>query len=126
MGATLAVTRGWPPGPSLQVPPGTFVNAGAGVKTNLLFFTRAGPMERIWYYDLSEVQVGKKTPLTLGHFEEFFRLRLQRADMSEAGPSPSRHRSQELRPEGREPSRQEQRRHAGTGRIARPDRSESP
>jgi type I restriction enzyme M protein len=64
----------------LSLPPGTFVNAGAGVKTNLLFFTKAGPTERIWYYDLSEVKVGKKTPLTLGHFEEFFGLLPQRAD----------------------------------------------
>jgi type I restriction enzyme M protein len=24
--------------------------------------------ERIWYYDLSQVKVGKKTPLTLAHF----------------------------------------------------------
>jgi type I restriction enzyme M protein len=37
-------------------------------------------MEKIWYYDLSEFKVGKKTPLTLGHFEEFFRLLPQRAD----------------------------------------------
>jgi type I restriction enzyme M protein len=58
----------------LSLPPGTFVNAGAGVKANLLFFTKAGATEKIWYYDLSEFKVGKKTPLTLGHFEEFFRL----------------------------------------------------
>ena len=32
------------------------------------------------YYDLSDVKVGKKTPLTLGHFEEFFKLLPQRAD----------------------------------------------
>ena len=38
-------------------PPGTFVNAGAGVKTNLLFFTRGQPTKRIWYYDLSQVKV---------------------------------------------------------------------
>jgi type I restriction enzyme M protein len=29
------------------------------------------PTERIWYYDLSDVKVGKKTPLTLKHFEDF-------------------------------------------------------
>lgn len=58
----------------LSLPAGTFVNAGAGVKTNLLFFTKGNPTERIWYYDLSEVKVGKKSPLTLAHFEEFFRL----------------------------------------------------
>ena len=47
---------------------GVFSTAGAGVKTNLLFFTKGRPTERIWYYDLSHVKVGKKTPLTLAHF----------------------------------------------------------
>jgi type I restriction enzyme M protein len=64
----------------VSLPPGAFVNAGAGVKTNLLFFTKGGPTERIWYYDLSDIKVGKKTPLTLAHFEEFFRLLPDRAD----------------------------------------------
>jgi type I restriction enzyme M protein len=64
----------------VSLPPGTFVNAGAGVKTNLLFFTKAGPTEKVWYYDLSDIKVGKKTPLTLAHFEEFFKLLPQRAE----------------------------------------------
>ena len=64
----------------VSLPRGTFVNAGAGVKANLLFFTRGGPTERIWYYDLSDIKVGKKTPLTLAKFEEFFRLLPERAD----------------------------------------------
>ena len=64
----------------VSLPGGAFVNAGAGVKTNLLFFTRGGPTERIWYFDLSDVKVGKKTPLTVAHFEEFFRLLPQRGD----------------------------------------------
>ncbi|MBI3028192.1 MAG: N-6 DNA methylase [Candidatus Rokubacteria bacterium] len=64
----------------LSLPPGTFVNAGAGVKANLLFFTRGRPTERIWYYDLSGIKVGKKSPLTLDKFEEFFRLLPERAD----------------------------------------------
>ncbi|MFB3881905.1 MAG: N-6 DNA methylase [Armatimonadota bacterium] len=64
----------------VSLPPGTFVNAGAGVKTNLLFFTKGQPTERIWYYDLSDIKVGKKSPLTLQHFEEFFRLLPERAD----------------------------------------------
>jgi type I restriction enzyme M protein len=58
----------------VSLPAGTFINAGAGVKANLLFFTRGGPTTQIWYYDLSDIKVGKKTPLTLAHFEEFFRL----------------------------------------------------
>lgn len=64
----------------VSLPPGTFVNAGAGVKTNLLFFTRGRPTWRTWYYDLSAVKVGKKTPLTLAHFEECLRLQPERAD----------------------------------------------
>ncbi|MFQ5899653.1 MAG: N-6 DNA methylase [Candidatus Methylomirabilia bacterium] len=64
----------------LSLPPGTFINAGAGVKANLLFFTKGNPTERIWYYDLSGVKVGKKSPLTLDKFEEFFRLLPERAD----------------------------------------------
>jgi type I restriction enzyme M protein len=64
----------------LSLPPGVFVSAGAGVKTNLLFFTRGGPTEKIWYYDLSDIKVGKKTPLTIDRFDEFFRLSPSRAD----------------------------------------------
>ena len=55
----------------VSLPAGVFTAAGAGVKTNLLFFTKGRPTERIWYYDLSDVKVGKKSPLTLKHFEEF-------------------------------------------------------
>ncbi len=55
----------------LSLPGGVFSTAGAGVKTNLLFFTKGKPSERIWYYDLSDVKVGKKSPLTLKHFEDF-------------------------------------------------------
>ena len=64
----------------LSLPPGVFTAAGAGVKTNLLFFTKGRPTEKIWYYDLSDLKVGKKTPLTVDKFEEFFRLLPERAD----------------------------------------------
>lgn len=64
----------------VSLPGGVFTAAGAGVKTNLLFFTKGRHTERVWYYDLSQVKVGKKTPLTLVHFEEFFRLLPERAD----------------------------------------------
>jgi type I restriction enzyme M protein len=50
------------------------------VKTNLLFCTKGQPTERVWYYDLSWRKVGKKNPLTLADFEEFFRLLPNRAD----------------------------------------------
>jgi type I restriction enzyme M protein len=64
----------------VSLPAGVFSAAGAGVKTNLLFFTRGGPTERIWYYDLSDVKVGKKTPFMLDRFAEFFRLLPDRTD----------------------------------------------
>ena len=62
----------------VSLPGGAFTGAGAGVKTNLVFFTRGRKTERIWYYDLSHVKVGKKTPLTLQHFARFFELLAQR------------------------------------------------
>lgn len=52
----------------ISLPGGVFSTAGAGVKTNLLFFTKGKKTEKIWYYNLSYVKVGKKTPLTLAHF----------------------------------------------------------
>jgi type I restriction enzyme M protein len=64
----------------VSLPGGVFTAAGAGVKTNLLFFTKGRPTEEIWYYDLSDIKVGKKTPFTLKHFEDFFRLLPERAD----------------------------------------------
>jgi type I restriction enzyme M protein len=64
----------------VSLPGGVFTAAGAGVKTNLLFFTKGKPTERIWYYDLSDIKVGKKTPFTLDKFEEFFRLLPMRGD----------------------------------------------
>ena len=64
----------------VSLPGGVFSSAGAGVKTNLVFFTKGKPTETIWYYDLSAVKVGKKTPLTLAHFGEFFKLFPARGD----------------------------------------------
>jgi type I restriction enzyme M protein len=51
-----------------RLPGGVFSSTGASVNTSLLFFTKGRKTERIWYYDLSQVKVGKKTPLTLAHF----------------------------------------------------------
>jgi type I restriction enzyme M protein len=64
----------------LSLPGGVFSSAGAGVKTNLVFFTKGEQTERVWYYDLSDVKVGKKTPLTQAHFDDFFKLLPKRAD----------------------------------------------
>jgi type I restriction enzyme M protein len=52
----------------VSLPGGVFSTAGAGVKTNLLFFTKGQKTERIWYYDLSQLKIGKKSPMTLAHF----------------------------------------------------------
>src|SRR5213079_2134501 len=64
----------------VSLPGGVFTTAGAGVKTNLLFFTKGKPTERVWYYDLSDLKVGKKTPLTLDKLADFFKLLPVRAD----------------------------------------------
>jgi len=63
----------------VSLPPGVFINAGAASKTNLLFFTKGEPTKEIWYYDLSDINVTKKQPLTIGHFDEFFGLLPERA-----------------------------------------------
>jgi type I restriction enzyme M protein len=64
----------------LSLPAGVFTAAGAGVKANLFFFIKGGPTRKIWYYDLSDVKVRKKIPLTLQHFDDFFRVLPDRAD----------------------------------------------
>jgi len=64
----------------VSLPAGIFTAAGTGAKTNLLFFTKGQPTERIWYFDLSDIKVGKKTPLTLNHFKDFFGLLPKRGD----------------------------------------------
>lgn len=64
----------------VSLPGGVFSSAGAGVKTNLVFFDKGKQTERIWYYDLSDIKVGKKTPLTLGHFDKFLELLRSRGD----------------------------------------------
>lgn len=64
----------------VSLPGGVFTAAGAGVKTNLLFFTKGKPTEKVWYYDLSDTKVLKRTPFTLDKFEDFFKLLPKRAD----------------------------------------------
>lgn len=63
----------------VSLPGGVFTQAGAGVKTNLLFFTKGRPTKSIWYFDLSGLKVNKGKPLTLDHFKEFFALLPKRA-----------------------------------------------
>lgn len=55
----------------LSLPQNAFLNAGAGVKTNILFFTKGNPTKKIWYYDMSDIKVLKKSPLTLDKFNDF-------------------------------------------------------
>ena len=64
----------------VSLPGGVFTQAGAGVKTNLLFFTKGTPTDRVWYYDLSDVKVTKRQPLALAYFEEFFALLPERGE----------------------------------------------
>ena len=64
----------------VSLPGGVFTAAGAGVKTNLLFFTKGQPTQKIWYYDLSELKIRKKIPLMLKHFEDFLQLLQTRGD----------------------------------------------
>ena len=63
----------------VSLPAGAFINAGAASKTNLLFFTKGQPTKEVWYYDLSDINVTRKQPLTGEHFEEFFKLLPDRA-----------------------------------------------
>ena len=58
----------------VSLPPRVFLNAGAASKTNLLFFIKGEATKKIWYYDLSDLNITKKQPLTLQHLEEFFKL----------------------------------------------------
>ncbi|MDO9575815.1 MAG: N-6 DNA methylase [bacterium] len=64
----------------VSLPPKVFLNAGAASKTNLIFFIKGEPTEEIWYYDLSDINVTKRQPLTLQHFDEFFKLLPKRAE----------------------------------------------
>lgn len=62
----------------ISLPQGVFVNAGAGVKTDLLFFTKGQATERVWYYDMTlkddftPRKVNKSNPLTFADFGDFF------------------------------------------------------
>lgn len=66
----------------VSLPSGVFTSAGAGVKTNLLFFSKGEPTTEIWYYDLSDIKVTKRNPLTSKHFEDFFK-RMPKREESE-------------------------------------------
>lgn len=90
----------------VSLPGGVFTSAGAGVKTNLVFFTKGTATSKIWYYDLSHIKTGKKTPFTLRHFEEFFQLLPKRADSKQSWTVDFSARLQTALDEGR-PHREE-------------------
>jgi type I restriction enzyme M protein len=64
----------------VSLPGGMFTSAGAGVKTNILFFEKGRRTERVWYYDMSDVKVNKSNPFTIDKLDEFFALLPARAD----------------------------------------------
>ena len=64
----------------VSLPGGVFTSAGAGVKTNLMFFDKGKSTENIWYYDMSDLKITKRKPLTSEHFNEFFKLLPERAE----------------------------------------------
>ncbi len=55
----------------VSLPLGAFANAGASIKTDLLFFTKGTRTQRVWYYDLSDLRINKAVPLSSAHFEDF-------------------------------------------------------
>ncbi|HNX00383.1 MAG TPA: N-6 DNA methylase [Candidatus Cloacimonadota bacterium] len=63
----------------ISLPGGAFVNAGAGVKTDLLFFKKGKKTERVWYYDMTLGddfklrKVNKGNPLLSSHFSDCVR-----------------------------------------------------
>ena len=72
---------------------GAFTDANTGVKTNLLFFRKGSPTEKIWYYEVSppadaeraggtgsQRTFNKSYPLRFEHFEHFLKLLPDRAD----------------------------------------------
>ena len=61
----------------VSLPVGTY---SSHTKDNILFFTKGEPTESIWYFDLSDVKSGKKTPFTQAHFDEFFQQLPTRGD----------------------------------------------
>lgn len=64
----------------ISLPGGLFAAAGAGVKTNILIFEKGESTEKIWYYDLSWVKVGKRNPFTIDRFDKFFEIFADKSD----------------------------------------------
>lgn len=54
----------------VSLPSSVFAGAGAAVKTSILFFQKGKPTEKIWYFDLADMKVGKKQPYTRERMRE--------------------------------------------------------
>jgi len=54
----------------VSLPANVFAGAGAAVKTSILFFEKGRPTEKIWYFDLADMKVGKKQPYTRERMRE--------------------------------------------------------
>ena len=99
----------------ISLPQGVFVNAGAGVKTDLFFFTKGQQTERVWYYDMTLTpdfkprKVNKGNPMLFDDFADFFqRLALPPDDPGRISERSwyvtiEEIRAKELRPQGHEP-----------------------
>lgn len=64
----------------ISLPGGVFTQAGAGVKTNIVIFSKGQPTHAIWYYDLAHLNILKRSPLTKAHFDHFLKVYSGRAD----------------------------------------------
>jgi len=60
----------------LRLPIGTFTPYSAGVKANVIFFSKPGPTKDIWIYDLrtNTNKITKKDKISEEHFKEFVSL----------------------------------------------------
>jgi len=76
----------------ISLPAGTYASH---TKDNILFFTKGEPTDSIWYFDLSDIKVGKKTPLTKAHFDELFQLLPTRGDSERSWTVPFAERLQQ-------------------------------
>lgn len=56
----------------ISLPLGVFVNAGAGAKTDVLFFTKGEATQKVWYYDMTGFHVTRTKPLRFDDFADFF------------------------------------------------------
>lgn len=54
----------------VSLPSSVFAGAGAAVKTSILFFEKGKPTDKIWYFDLADMKVGKKQPYTRERMKE--------------------------------------------------------